>query len=215
MLNGYNGFLGLMNRGGPVMWVIFAVACLAFALLVERHVQLARYRKHANRDLGKLLNESVPPEALLDTPSRSPIAWLLRRVNWTRVATNDDMIQAMNFHLSELVPRLEGGLATIAVLASLLPMLGLLGTVLGMIEVFDALALNGAGRPDAMASGIAQALLTTAAGLIIAIPVIFWHHVLARRLRNVLSITEQALGFIQISEFGSVKEKGATHAARR
>lgn len=215
MLNGYNGFMGLMSRGGPVMWVIFAVACLAFALLVERHVQLARYRKHAARDLGKLLNESVPPGALLDTASRSPIVWLLRRVNWTRVANHDEMVHALNFHLAELVPRLEGGLATIAVLASLLPMLGLLGTVLGMIEVFDALALNGVGRPDAMASGIAQALLTTAAGLIIAIPVIFWHHVLARRLRNVLMITEQALGFMQVNAFGSVNEKGVSHETRR
>lgn len=209
MLNSYNAFLGLMDRGGPVMWVILAVACLAFALLIERHAQLFRHARQASRDLNQLQNNTASPAALLDTATHSPIRLILHRVNWKQVATYDDLIQAINQHLAELVPRLEGGLATIAVLASLMPMLGLLGTVLGMIEVFDAIALNGSGRPDAMASGISQALLTTAAGLTIAIPVIFWHHVLARRLRGLLAVTEQTLSLIHTSDISTLKEKGS------
>jgi biopolymer transport protein ExbB len=208
MLNSYDAFLGLMDRGGPVMWVILAVACLVFALLVERHVQLFRHAQHASRDLKQLLDNTITPATLMNAITRSPIRLMLHRVNWKKITTYDDLIQAFNQHLAELVPRLEGGLATIAVFASLLPMLGLLGTVLGMIEVFDAIALHGAGRPDAMASGIAQALLTTAAGLTIAIPVIFWHHVLARRLRELLAITEQTLSLIHAGDIHTLKEKG-------
>lgn len=208
MLNSYYAFLDLMDRGGPVMWVILAVACVAFALLTERHVQLFRHTRHAVRDLDRLQNSTATPAALLDSAIRSPIGLLLRRINWKQVATYDELIQAINQQLAKFVPRLEGGLATIAVLASLLPMLGLLGTVLGMIEVFDAIALHGTGKPEEMAGGIAQALLTTAAGLTIAIPVIFWHHVLARRLRELLAITEQTLALIHVSDITPLKEKG-------
>ena len=95
--------------------------------------------------------------------------------------------------MKELMPRLEGMLPTIAVLGSLLPMLGLLGTVVGMIEVFEVIALHGTGNPQEMANGISQALLTTASGLIIAIPVIFFHHLLVRHLRYLLALTEQSL----------------------
>jgi len=75
----------------------------------------------------------------------------------------------------------------------LLPMLGLLGTVTGMINVFEVIALHGTGNPQEMAFGISQALLTTASGLVIAIPVIFFHHLLVQRLQMVLAATEQSL----------------------
>ena len=77
--------------------------------------------------------------------------------------------------------------------STLLPMLGLLGTVVGMINVFEVIALHGTGDPQEMANGISQALLTTASGLIIAIPVIFAHHLLVQRLQALLATTEQSL----------------------
>jgi biopolymer transport protein ExbB len=95
------------------------------------------------------------------------------------------------------MPKLEGTLPTIAVIGGLLPMLGLLGTVTGMINVFEVVAVHGTGNPQEMAYGISQALLTTASGLIIAIPVIFCHHLLSRRLRYTLAVTEQSLQHIQ------------------
>jgi len=72
-------------------------------------------------------------------------------------------------------------------------MLGLLGTVTGMINVFEVIAIQGSGDADAMAGGISQALLTTASGLIIAIPVIFCHHLLANRVNALMDITGQAM----------------------
>jgi len=182
-------FLDLMARGGPVMWVIFIVAWLAIIMLIERALRVSSWRRHAIREQTAFdKNNDHKPAS-----NGSPIAVLVNRINWDELDNKDDVAQQLNIQLAELMPKLEGSLPTIAIIGSLLPMLGLLGTVTGMIEVFEVIALQGTGEPQEMAHGISQALLTTASGLIIAIPVIFSHHLLSRRLRYVLAITEQSM----------------------
>ena len=182
-------FMELMTRGGPVMWVIFFVAWLAIIMLIERALRIHAWRRHAIKEqTGFDNNKNHRP-----SPNGSPIAILVNRMNWDELNHKDDVAQQLNIQLSELMPKLEGSLPTIAIIGSLLPMLGLLGTVTGMIEVFEVIALQGTGEPQEMAHGISQALLTTASGLIIAIPVIFSHHLLARQLRYILAITEQSM----------------------
>ena len=182
-------FLDLMARGGPVMWVIFVVAWLAIIMLIERALRVSAWRRHAMREQAEFEKNSDHKPA----SNGSPIAVLINRINWEELDNRDDVAQQLNIQLAELMPKLEGSLPTIAIIGSLLPMLGLLGTVTGMIEVFQVIALQGTGEPQEMAHGISQALLTTASGLIIAIPVIFSHHLLSRRLRYVLAITEQSM----------------------
>jgi len=182
-------FLDLMARGGPIMWVIFVVAWLAIIMLVERALRVSSWRRHAIREQADFeKNNDHKPAS-----NGSPIAVLINRINWEELDNRDDVAQQLNIQLAELMPKLEGSLPTVAIIGSLLPMLGLLGTVTGMIEVFEVIALQGTGEPQEMAHGISQALLTTASGLIIAIPVIFSHHLLSRRLRYVLAITEQSM----------------------
>ena len=182
-------FLDLMARGGPVMWVIFVVAWLAIIMLIERALRVSSWRRHAIREQTEFEKNSDHKPA----SNGSPIAVLINRINWDELDNRDDVAQQLNIQLAELMPKLEGSLPTVAIIGSLLPMLGLLGTVTGMIEVFEVIALQGTGEPQEMAHGISQALLTTASGLIIAIPVIFSHHLLSRRLRYVLAITEQSM----------------------
>lgn len=182
-------FLDLMARGGPVMWVIFVVAWLAIIMLIERALRVSAWRRHAIREQAEFeKNNKHKPNT-----NGSPIAMLINRINWDELDDKEDVAQQLNIQLAELMPKLEGSLPTIAIIGSLLPMLGLLGTVTGMIEVFQVIALQGTGEPQEMAHGISQALLTTASGLIIAIPVIFSHHLLSRRLRYVLAVTEQSM----------------------
>jgi biopolymer transport protein ExbB len=76
---------------------------------------------------------------------------------------------------------IEKRLGGVAVIGSLLPMLGLLGTVVGMITAFNAIAMHGTGDPKILADGISQALLTTEAGLVTSIPLLYIHHILADR----------------------------------
>ncbi len=193
-MNIQHEFLSLMNSGGPIMWVIFVVACIAMALVGWEALRGQRLIKNARQDYHKLRTDNgyLP----ITNGSVSPVAQLLVETHWPEVQSKEDMAREFNIHLAEITPRVEGSLATIAILATLLPMLGLLGTVTGMINVFEVIALHGSGKPDEMADGISQALLTTASGLIIAIPVIFLHHLLSRRVNVLIAITHQAIQLI-------------------
>lgn len=200
-------FNDIMQRGGPVMWIIFVTAWLAFIMLVERAFQIHSWTRKATRDQSGLENNSDYRPHSNGVRSTSPVARLLKRINWNEMLTKDDFSKQINIHMKELMPKLEGMLPTIAVLGSLLPMLGLLGTVVGMIDVFEVIALHGTGNPQEMANGISQALLTTASGLIIAIPVIFFHHLLVRRLRLLLAVTEQSLLLVYHRDIASLKDQ--------
>ncbi len=202
-LNSYQ-FLSLMNSGGPIMWVIFVVACIAMTLVVWEALRGQALIKSARQDYHHLRtdNRYLP----ITNGSISPVAQLLVATHWSDVQSREDIAREFNIHLAEITPKMEGTLATIAILASLLPMLGLLGTVTGMINVFEVVALHGSGKPDEMADGISQALLTTASGLIIAIPVIFMHHLLSRRVNALMAITHQAVQLILHRNVDSLKK---------
>ncbi len=191
----YSDFMSLMAKGGPIMWVIFAAACIAMMMLVWQSFRIFALSNSARQDYESLQNnhDFVPSNSAYNS---SPVAQLLTLINWNDVTSKEDLAKEMNIHLAEIMPKLEGTLPTIATLGSLLPMLGLLGTVMGMINVFEAIALHGTGDPEEMADGISQALLTTASGLIIAIPVIFLHHLLARKVNALTAITGQAMQMI-------------------
>lgn len=187
-------FLTLMERGGPIMWVIFATACVAFAMLVWQALVVFNMRRGAQRDYQQLQRDhAYVPER---NARRSPLGQLLLLVNWPDVQSKEDLTRELNMHSAEVVSKMQGWLPTIATLGTLLPMLGLLGTVTGMINVFEVIALHGSGKPDEMAEGISQALLTTASGLIIAIPVIFLHHLLSSRVEALMTLTGQAVQII-------------------
>ena len=193
-MNWYTDFNDLMMRGGPVMWVIFITAWLAIVMLCERAIQVHIWLSHAVKDQTALEKKTHNLPAVVQGIRRaSPVNTVLHRWQWHNIEHRENIAKQINIHLTELMPKLEGVLPTIAVLGTLLPMLGLLGTVTGMIEVFEVIALHGTGNPQEMAHGISQALLTTASGLIIAIPVIFFHHLLVKRLQYLLALTEQSL----------------------
>jgi len=186
-------FNKLMDAGGPLMWVIFFTAWLAFIMLIERALRIYSWRSQAVTAQRQLDQHEGTAQQAAEQFNGSPIGRILQGVRWTEIGSKEELAEHMNVQLAELMPKLEGTLPTIAIIGSLLPMLGLLGTVLGMIEVFQVIAIQGTGDAKGMAGGISQALLTTASGLVIAIPVIFAHHLLVRQLRYVMALTEQSM----------------------
>ncbi len=202
----YSDFMALMAKGGPIMWVIFVAACIAMMMLIWQSFRIYNLSSSAKNDYTHLQNsyDFIPSNSAYNS---SPVAQLLTLINWGDVTNKEDLAKEMNIHLAEIMPKLEGTLPTIATLGSLLPMLGLLGTVIGMINVFEAIALHGTGDPEEMADGISQALLTTASGLIIAIPIIFFHHLLARRVNALTVITGQAMQMILHRDIALYKTK--------
>ena len=91
-----------------------------------------------------------------------------------------------------MVHELEKFLSTLGSIAAITPLLGLLGTVIGMIDVFAAIMMHGTGDAAQLAGGISQALLTTAAGLVVAIPAIFFHRFFVRRVEEITMELEQS-----------------------
>jgi len=192
-MNWLYDFNDLMTRGGPIMWVIFVTAWLAMVMLCERAIQVHIWLSQATRDQQAFDKDQNFIPSFQGLRRASPVSMVLHHLQSHNEMNIENITKQINICIAELIPRLEGMLPTIAVLGSLLPMLGLLGTVVGMIDVFEVIALHGTGNPQEMAHGISQALLTTASGLIIAIPVIFFHHLLVKRLQYLLAVTEQSL----------------------
>jgi len=90
--------------------------------------------------------------------------------------------------------RMERGLVLLEIVAVISPLLGLLGTVIGMVQVFDVISQIGAGHAQALSSGISQALISTIAGLVVAIPALIAYSVYTRKVDNLLLEIEKAVG---------------------
>jgi biopolymer transport protein ExbB len=111
----------------------------------------------------------------------------------------EDLESQLEDILAKATPPLEKNLSVIKLLAAVAPLLGLLGTVIGMIETFQAITLFGTGDPKLMAGGISQALVTTMLGLIAAVPLLFVHNILDSRSRSISQIyEEQAIGLLAL-----------------
>ena len=173
-------------QGRLVGYIIIAITLVGLVIVVERifHLSLTGWR------MKRQLKTDVPD------PS-NPLGQVMNVY-----AANRGMdAETLELKLDEAILRnshgLQRGLATIRILAVIAPMLGLLGTVTGLIETFQSITLFGTGDPRLMAGGISQALITTALGLTAAIPLILLHTALQSKSRHLLGILdEQSAGII-------------------
>ena len=176
-----------VEQGRTVGYVIIGLA--AFGLL------LALYRLAA---LGLV---SLRVKAQLRQPEEPRGSNPLGRVLLAWTENRDTDLETLERKIDEAVvkevPRLQRGLSIIKILAVMAPLLGLLGTVTGMIQTFQSITLFGTGDPKLMAGGISQALVTTVLGLAAAIPLTFLHALVASRSRALVQILEeQSAGII-------------------
>lgn len=170
----------LVRRGGLVMYPILLCSVLALGVFLERSVSLRRNRvlrpefiagvkRHwMRRDIDKALD--------LCKEHDISIARILRAGLLRHNVSLADMERAIEAAGQHEVSLLTVNLRVLGVVANLAPMLGLLGTVTGMIKAFHVISQSGAGNPSLVASGISEALLTTAAGLIVGIPALAAYH---------------------------------------
>lgn len=185
----------IISAGGWLMLPILACSVLALAIGLERLFSL-RTRRVLPAGLfestqaglrGGILGAAGLVELAVSSPLGSVFAAGLRNAQLGREAMRDAMEQAAR----QVAHELERYLTTLGVIASAAPLLGLLGTVIGMIRVFATLVADGAGNPSALAGGIGQALITTAGGLMVAIPALIGHRLLGRRVDALLLAMER------------------------
>ena len=174
LMNAYDYF----RPGGLIMVLLVVVSLWMWALVFER---LFCYRRMERFDLAvhqalRMLREGLPASV------GKGICW--RVVNdFLRYRTGDRHVdqRMLEQHAMEQRPLLRRTLTTITVLAATAPLLGLLGTVTGMINTFDVIALFGTGNARALSGGISKALVTTQSGLLVGIPGLFMSRLLSRR----------------------------------
>ncbi|MBP8927625.1 MAG: MotA/TolQ/ExbB proton channel family protein [Ottowia sp.] len=184
--------LSIIQAAGWPIWPLILCSVLALAFTVERFVSLKNSRVLGSGLVDEAIGISrtaVPaPETVNQLAQHSALGEVLaagwRAINNNPRCSPDEMRAAMEAAGRTVTHRLERYLPALATIASAAPLLGLLGTVIGMIEIFGSQAPSGAlsgGNPAQLAHGISVALYNTAFGLIVAIPaLIFWRYFRAR-----------------------------------
>jgi len=189
-------FARIWDSGGPMMWPLAGVAVLAFLLVCERVLYLARQGGRAEATLERVLEASARGDwdAANETCARGRGLVARGLAACLRYAGKGTKAMENGFqeHLLHELPRLERSLSQIGTLAAVAPLLGLLGTVTGIIQTFGVIKTFGNANPGLMAGGIAEALLTTAAGLVIAIPTLLFYNLLQARVEALTGYAEQA-----------------------
>jgi len=193
----------LFLKGGPLLYPIFFCSILALGIFLERLWVFAKVRKGAQelaREVEKHLLKGEREEAVnLCRNSRNPLARIVLTAMKLAGKPRERIKQEVE-EVGELetvvVNRYLGLLSTIATIS---PLLGLLGTVIGMIKAFNVIAIQGVGTPATLGVGISQALITTAAGLSVAIPAILLHRYLASRAGLlIVEIEEHSLHIVNL-----------------
>ena len=187
--------LDLIQRGGWVMYPLILASLTALALTLERLWILRREKVMPRAFLASvsdlLARRQYDQVALISGPGDSPSARLvglaLKMGGRRRSHFRDSLEEAGRREAQELTAHL----GILNLVASVAPLLGLLGTVSGMIRAFNAIAVDGVGNPGLLAGGISEALLTTAAGLSLAIPTLVVHRALLSRAERLISELEE------------------------
>jgi biopolymer transport protein ExbB len=195
--------LELISAGGWLMVPIVACSIIATAVVMERAWTLRRSRiMPAN--LVTLIWEwhsanQLTPERIEEIRAASPLGRLLAAGLINRNHSREIMKEAIEDTGRQVVAELERFLNTLGTIASVAPLLGLLGTVLGMIDVFGVIMDAGVGNAAMLAGGISKALITTAAGLSVAIPALMFHRFFDNKVaRLALDMEEQSLRLVEV-----------------
>ncbi|MFC1895535.1 MotA/TolQ/ExbB proton channel family protein, partial [Thermodesulfobacteriota bacterium] len=191
-----------IRQGGTIVLPILAVAALAVLIIFERTVFL--WRTHVNADgfaqrLNALIGQGEWKESadICRALGRKPVPRVLLAGIQVKDMGREHMENALQEAILGEIPRLERFLSTLGILAAIAPLLGLLGTVTGMINTFHTITLYGTGDPRMMSGGISEALITTMLGLAVAIPVMLCHTVLSRAVENTIGqMEEKAVAFV-------------------
>jgi len=190
-------FLQHLRKGGVVMvpLLFLAVACAAIAIIKFCSLMAVDHRSAETRihEILAALDSGDARTALdLAAKLRRPLGPVITAGIEHRNSPKEHVEEIMYERILSQTPALERFLAPLAVCASSAPLLGLLGTVTGMIRTFRLITVFGTGDPRMLSAGISEALITTECGLMIAVPALLLHAYLSRRVRKAVATTQQA-----------------------
>ena len=192
MFESFQERIQYLSRGGPVMFLISLSSLICIALIVERWFALRRSKLFPTRFLKEVeqlaVQKKVSEIVSLSRSHENPIAHVLRDGLEEAPANREKTMENLGKYE---VMNMEKFLDLLGLLATIGPLLGLLGTVTGMIRTFGVIEKTGVGDPLRLSGGIAEALLNTAGGLIVAIPAYIFQRWYYRKIDNYAAFMEK------------------------
>ncbi|QKT04860.1 MotA/TolQ/ExbB proton channel family protein [Ectothiorhodospiraceae bacterium 2226] len=193
----------MLQAGGWLMVPIILSSIIALGIVIERVWSLRRSRVTPQHLVAQIWHwhkkEQLTPERVRALREGSPLGRVLAAGLVNQHHSREIMKESIEDTGRQVVLELERYLNTLGTIAAITPLLGLLGTVIGMIKVFTAITAQGIGNPGVLAGGISEALLTTAAGLAVAIPsLMFYRYFRGRVDELVLIMEEEALKMVEV-----------------
>lgn len=168
-----------VQQGGLVGYIIIAVAIIGVLIALERFIILLLMERKVSRQLKTR------------TPGDNPLGRIMQVYEDNPDVDTETLEYKLDEAILKELPGLQRGLGALSLLAAIAPLLGLLGTVVGIIETFQSITLFGTGDPRAMSDGISQALVTTVMGLVVAIPLLLMHSFLSSRSNRMTHLLDE------------------------
>jgi biopolymer transport protein ExbB len=197
--------LDFFVRGGPLMYVILVCSVIGWAIFLERIFAFIKVRRNLltlKQKVADFLHaDDVKAATDFCAQSKSPLARILLIV-LKNYGSPRSYLKSLAEEVGEReAVALQRYLGLLGTIANITPLLGLLGTVFGMIKAFNVIATQGMGTPASLGGGISEALITTAAGLTVAVPMILLHRYLSSRSeRLVLELEEATMQIVDLVE---------------
>jgi biopolymer transport protein ExbB len=210
--------LELVKAGGWLMLPIILSSILALAICVERFLALnpdkVAPRNLLNQVWGWMQNKQLDNDKLRQLRKGSPLGEIIAAGLGNAKHGRDIMKESIEDAASHVIHELERYLNALGTIAAVTPLLGLLGTVVGMIRVFSEIMVQGTGNAGVLAGGISEALITTASGLSVAIPALIMHRYFLRRIDAIVVTMEQDTIKLINAVHGDVQMKENSHSGR-
>ena len=185
----------IIVAGGWLMWPIILCSIAVIAISVERFWTLNANKIAPKNQLAQVWswvqNNQIDAAKLRELRQSSELGRILAAGLSNAQAGREVMKDSIQEAASQVIHAMERYVGALGTIAAVSPLLGLLGTVLGMIKVFVAIELQGTGNAGALAGGISEALITTAAGLCVAIPAMIMHRFFVRKIDSLVVVMEQ------------------------
>jgi biopolymer transport protein ExbB len=194
--------LEILRAGGWLMLPIIGCSIVGAGIVLERLWTLQAKRVLPNNLVKQvrdwIANDQLDPEHLQSLHQSSPLGQLLATGLANRHQPREVIKERIEDAGRHAVHELERYLSPLGTIAGISPLLGLLGTVIGMIKVFAAITANGVGNPSVLAGGISEALITTAAGLTVAIPALICYRFIRAKVDSlVIRMEKETIRFLE------------------
>lgn len=202
----------LIQQGGWLMLPILLSSVIALTIVIERFISLQAKKVTPSTLVAQVWqwhkNKTLTNEHIIALGNNSPLGKILAAGLINRNQPREIMKESIEEVGHQVIHELERYLNTLGTIASITPLLGLLGTVIGMIKVFAAITTQGVGNPTVLAGGISEALITTAAGLSVAIPTLIFYRFFRGRVEElVLKMEEEALKIVDVMHGDRVQQE--------